>query len=435
MMESNSKRREMKRLLAVLSVLIIALSGCSGDKTTYDENGNVVLTVMSAWPEDTPNGAGQSFYEAAEEFSAMDNGVVVQIDGQDNYIAVDNKLQSAISAGNEPVMAQIEEASLARFDSALAPLDGLVAEDVINNINDSFLLSSKNEAGELKVIPFNKSMPVLYVNMDLLNEGNYQVPTTWDELVATATDFHQKNPDKYGYVSSWYDDIWLFESQYYAEGGTIDFTNGNPSFNNEAAKTVVTRAQDMIKAGVMPNPYGTPNAEEVALNEFENGNALFKFESVSDYITLKDVAKDNGFDVQIFAQPAGSAGLATVTGGSGLVILDSATDEEKQAAADFIEYLMSDEIVLRTAMDSGYIPVTKSALETDTWKQFIKETPDYQNVIDQIDSASKRPYSKNWTEVRDIMFDELSNALANPDTNVEESLQIIDDNINQVLGA
>lgn len=425
----------MKKLIAVLSVFILLLAGCSGDDTTYDEDGNVVLTIMSAWPEDTTNGAGQSLYQAAADFSAEDNGIVIQIDGQDGYISVDEKLQSAVSAGNEPVMAQIEEASLARFDSALANLDELIPSDVISNINDQFLLSSKNQAGQLKVIPYNKSMPVLYVNMDLLEAGNYEVPTTWDQLVATATDFHQKNPDKYGYVSDWYDDIWLFEAQYYSEGGTIDFTNGSPSFNNQAAKTVIERAQTMISQGVMPNPYSTPNADEMAYNQFQSGNALFKYESVSDYLTLKDIAAENGFDVQVFKQPAGSAGSIAPTGGSGLVILDSASDEEKQAAVAFIEYLMSDQLVLRSAMNSGYIPITKSALETDTWQQFIKQTPDYQNVIDQINDATVRPYSKNWTEVRDILFDELSNDLAKQDSDLDESLQIIDENIQQVIGA
>lgn len=424
----------MKKLIAILSVFILLLAVCAGDDTTYDEDGNVVLTIMSAWPEDTTNGAGQSLYQAAADFSAEDNGIVIQIDGQDGYISVDEKLQSAVSAGNEPVMAQIEEASLARFDGALANLDELIPSDVISNINEQFLLSSKNQDGELKVIPYNKSMPVLYVNMDLLEEGNYEVPTTWDELVATATDFHEKNPDKYGYVSDWYDDIWLFEAQYYSEGGTIDFTNGNPSFNNQAAKTVISRAQTMISQGVMPNPYSTPNADEMAYNQFQSGNALFKYESVSDYLTLKDIAADNGFDVQVFKQPAGSAGSVAPTGGSGLVILDSASDEEKQAAVEFIEYLMSDELVLRSAMNSGYIPITKSALDTDTWQQFMEQTPDYQNVIDQIEDATVRPYSKNWTEVRDILFDELSNDLAKPDSDLDESLKIVDENIQQVIG-
>lgn len=424
----------MKRIIAIITMTIIMLSGCANNDTNYDQDGNVVLTIMSAWPEDTTNGAGQSLYQAAADFSAQDNGIVVEIDGQDGYIKVDEKLQSAISANNEPVIAQIEEASLARFDGALANLDELVANSTIENINDDFLLSSKNEAGELKVIPYNKSMPVLYVNIDLLAAGGYQVPSTWEELVATATDFHQKNPDKYGYVSSWYDDIWLFESQYYSEGGKIDFSQPDLAFDNQAAKKIITTYQTMIKEGVMPNPYNTPNAEEMALNEFQAGNALFKFESVSDYLTLKDIAKDNGFEVQIYAQPAGSEGNIAATGGSGLVILNSASDQEKQAAVEFITYLMSDDLVLRAAMNSGYIPVTNSALETSTWQQFIKETPDYQNVIDQIDYAATRPYSKNWTEIRDILFDELSNDLADPNTDVDESLDLALENIKQVLG-
>ncbi len=425
----------MNKKIGLCLVGIILLTGCTtNNETVYDEDGNLVLTMMSSWPENTPNGAGQSLYQAANDFSQMDNGIVIEIDGQDGYIAVDEKLQTEISAYNEPVMAQIEEASLARFDSALANLDDLLPEEVIDNYNPAFLKSSRNEDGELKVAPFNKSMPVLYVNMDLLNKEGYDVPETWEELVHTATDFHEKNPDKYGFASSWSDDIWQFESEYYSEGGTIDFSTNNVSFNDDKAKAIISTQQRMINDGVMPNPYATPNAEEIAYNEFDSGNALFKFESVSDYLTLKELAKEEGFDVQVYMQPAGQAGRHTVTGGSGFVILDSATSEEKAAAAEFIEYVNEDDIVMRTSLQSGYIPVTNSSVTTDTWKKFIEDVPDYQNVMNQIEYASVRPYSKNWTEIRDVIFDELRTDLANPNTDVAESLEIIDENIKQILG-
>lgn len=119
-----------------------------------------------------------------------------------------------------------------------------------------------------------------------------------------------------------------------------------------------------------------------------------------------------------------------------MIVLDSATEEQKKAAGQFIEYLSSDEFVMSFFQFSGYLPTTKSSLETDEMKKLVAEKPQYKVAIDQLEYAHKRPWQKNWRAMYTSIVEHLQLAMIDTTQDpqelihkaAEQSQAIIDEN-------
>jgi sn-glycerol 3-phosphate transport system substrate-binding protein len=72
------------------------------------------------------------------------------------------------------------------------------------------------------------------------------------------------------------------------------------------------------------------------------------------------------------------------TGGSGLSVLANSSDENKEAAAAFINYSTSPEVTSYWSQTTGYMPVRTSAIESDDFQAFLDENPNSRVAIEQL---------------------------------------------------
>jgi len=221
----------MKKFLALLLALCLVLAGCSGTVEEAPESG-----TDSSSAEETPAGdepveivfwnvfaddsdTGVFLADAATKFMADHPEIKVTIVGQGGYDDIVERLEAAAASGALPTMAIIEETFLGRFYPLTVDLSQYLDPAVVSNYQDGLLVSCYYD-GVLRAVPFNRSMPNLYVNKTLFdNAGVTEIPDTWEEVYATAETLTDPEKGIYGFGVCWDTDAWVYESILYSFGG------------------------------------------------------------------------------------------------------------------------------------------------------------------------------------------------------------------------
>jgi len=380
----------------------------------------VKVDFWSIWDIES-NKHGKYFKGIVDEFNKANPDVVVTMSGQGGYDGLATKLEAAILAKNIPTIAQIEESFLARFHVRAADLGKYLDKKTIDNYNPGLLRSSYAN-GVLKAVPINRSTPILYVNVDLLQKAGLDPkgPKTWDELVQFAAKIHALGPDIYGFTGYWDTDAWYWESNLYAYGGEVVSADGTKvAFNNEKGWKIVELWQKMVRDGTMLNPYGVQEGKSgFMLAKFGDGKVGMVLDSIGSLTSLVRNPKYN-IKVSSVFQPAGEK-YAVVSGGANLIVMNDSTEAQKKAAGRFLTYIAQDRIAVDYFNLSGYFPTTKSSLETPEIKQLFEQFPQYKVPMDQMQYIHSRPWHKNWREMYIAITEELEAALLKPDKDPKE---------------
>ena len=167
-------------LIAVVALLFL---GCKGEHTVDDGPVQVVFWHAMGGPlgdvlEDT----------LIAEFNAMHENIEIVPVCMGNYSALSQKIMAGVMAGSPPGMAQAYETWTAQLirGNALVPLDSLMATDTSYSMdawNDFFPVFQANNTfdGRIYSFPFNKSVPLIYYNVELFDSLGLTPATTWDE--------------------------------------------------------------------------------------------------------------------------------------------------------------------------------------------------------------------------------------------------------------
>lgn len=184
--------RPRRLCLLLLLVFMISLfgSGCSSSK-------NVLYTADPA--KNTAEDMTLTFFgfkyealnvlaieKALHSFMAANPQISIAyegIKGRDYYAALDKRL----ATGNGDDIFMVDQATLLSLDKSnqLADLSDLATVDRFNSLIKSQMYSGD----KLYAIPTSISAFGLYCNLDLLQEHQQQVPTTWPEFTAVCDYF------------------------------------------------------------------------------------------------------------------------------------------------------------------------------------------------------------------------------------------------------
>ncbi|SDW97697.1 ABC transporter substrate-binding protein [Paenibacillus sp. CF384] len=445
-MKWNAKHAAMMGILATT----ITVTGCSASTTNESSNaqsntnanGNassasgdkVKVDFWSIW--DPTNGNGKLIADEIVKFNEQNPGIEIVMSGQGGYDGVAEKLEAALVAKNTPVIVQIEESFLARYNPIAADLGKYMSADTIANYNEGLTRSSYVD-GVFKAAPMNRSTPILYMNADLLKAAGLDPkgPKTWTELHEYAKKLSDPAKGVYGFSGYWDTDAWYWESAVYSYGGEMVNKDGSQVvFDNEKGSGIIKLFQDMIHDKSMLNAYSAQdNQSDLIKQNFFDGKVAMDLDSVG---AMGDLIKNAKFNVAVAFQPQEGGQNKVVTGGANMIVLDNATEEQKQAAGKFLDFLAQDDNVTNFFQTTGYLPTTKSALETPEMKQWLQEKPQYQVAVDQLQFAHSRPWQKNWKAMYTAILEDLKGALIDTTKDPKEVVhhaaqaaqQIIDEN-------
>ncbi|MCA1724914.1 MAG: extracellular solute-binding protein, partial [Thermomicrobia bacterium] len=183
--------------------------------------------------------------------------------------------------------------------------------------------------------------------------------------------------------------------------------NKKAKFDSPQALSALQVIEDMAKAGTAFT-IDTVNNEDQSI--FTNGDAPFFVGSSTGraYIgaaMLKDPnnpASGDRFNWNGTVIPQGADNVntpKTALYGANAIIFKS-TPEKQLASWLFLKYFTSKDVTAYWSIQSGYLPVRKSAAESDAFKTFVSGKPLNRAAFDIAQDGKGEPQPAGWTKAR-----------------------------------
>lgn len=191
-------------------------------------------------------------------------------------------------------------------------------------------------------------------------------------------------------------DQWYFETLYLNEGVKIITGDNTCDLNSEAALKMTNQFRDWYEAGLIAWPFG-PDASSGMRQTFYEGKTFSVMHTSSLYNNYVD---NCDFEVGMAWYPAASTGdKYSEVGGCVLGIPAKNDQATKNAAWQFLQYLVGKEVNMDWAKVTGYIPTRNSVLTTDEGVKFLEEKPAFKCVFDNLNLINPRIQNAAWSEL------------------------------------
>lgn len=406
----------------VISLLTLSLTGCGAKSTDQAVKGATDGKVQVEFWNALTGKNEEVLKGFVDEFNKQSDNVEVKMVSQGDYWENGTKLQAAIAAKNQPDLTMLEVTQVSQFASfgALANVDNYISEEKQKDFLEGLMKESEYN-GKTVSVPLNRSTPLLYLNKEMCEAAGLDPagPKNWNELKEYATKLTNKESGVVGLAVPI--DIWFYEALIYQQGGEMIDKNNKVAFNNEKGIKALKLWQDMMKNGIMQLPAGEGyDAWDTAKDAFINGKAGMTFQSTASLSGIVEQT-EGSFTVNTAFLP-GDTTYGVPTGGANIVIMEGSSEEEKQAAGEFIEFMTDKENVVKFSMETGYMPITNSALESEEITKLYEEKPQYKVAADQLKYASKRPGVVGYVEASEKLMNEMKKALMDLNIDAKESL-------------
>jgi sn-glycerol 3-phosphate transport system substrate-binding protein len=103
---------------------------------------------------------------------------------------------------------------------------------------------------------------------------------------------------------------------------------------------------------------------------------------------------------------------AVPTGGTHFIVLKGARDEEKHAAWAFLRWMLEPDPVTEWATSTGYMPVTRSAIETLERNGYYSRSPNDRVAVEQLSVALPWPWAPELFRIqREVVQPRLEQAV------------------------
>ncbi|MCI4464006.1 MAG: extracellular solute-binding protein [Caldisericum sp.] len=351
---------------------------------------------------------GQALTKLIDEFNATHPRYKIVQTAIANYTSLQQKTTAALASGQPPVITQAYENWVANYmlGNLLTPMEKFVKDPSMGlsqaDINDFFPIMWKDgylPDGKMWMFPFNKSVDVMYYNVDMLKEAGFDhPPKTWDEFATMVKALTKPDGSQWGASlgmssSDAIVDIWY--SMVYEWGGKVltdDYKN--VLFDKDPnALAPVKFLNELYKNGYIHFTNGYDYQ-----SDFGNKKCAFVFGSVVGY-TYINQAVGGRFTWAQAPIPAGPKGQYAPLSGANVVIFGNKYNpEEVRGAWEFVKWFTSTYQTARWSIDTAYLPVRKSALELPLLKDFIQNHPERRAGFDELPNALIEPVSREWTQ-------------------------------------
>ncbi|MGW9157353.1 ABC transporter substrate-binding protein [Microbacterium sp. NPDC055665] len=399
-----SRRARALRITGLVAVATIALAGCAAGDDSADAGSAGGELTFSNW-QFLEDGKGPIIWDAVKGYTGPDDNVEltkVEIPFA-NYA---DKLSTELGAGGGPDVMVLQDSQFASLVDAgvLEPLD-----DIADELGDS--LNNTNEAGVFDggQYGFNWERPtystVIY-NKDIFAELGLEVPTTFDEFLTTAKTIK----DELG-IAGWAGRHQTAE----IDGWTLEMANWIYGFGGELSdgkKLTIDKAENVEAVEAFLETFASgvaPIGDDASTFRAKFGQGqvgmLFENSGVATTITSNPDNAVNG-------QNMGAAPLPLANPGSNsqLIIAVNANSDNKEAAKDFVRWVLGEEG--QTAIRAGLgasamatdVEPDAAFLEANPWAtQFLEAAKTSKStLVEGFETESKVVWREVLTAVEDL---------------------------------
>lgn len=336
-------------ILSAIAAMALG-AAVSADDTT--------LEFQQWWGVELPDGALQEICDGFTEETG------VKIDLLSNpYADTKTQIAAGAAAGTMADVVGLDGSWVYDFakQGSIANLTELMEAD---GYDDSQLSDQIKYEGNTYMIPVVNFAYPLFVNTDILEEaGVEEIPTTWSEFL-DACDKITTNTDKAAYAIPLSTEAPngiqnQFSSWLWASGGNL-LQDGKPALtDNDKLAQLVDMVKTMKDKGYLADGAEAMKEQDM-VNEFENGRLAFMVDGISHLTTIKTESPDLNFTfakMPVMDDYTDKSGMDVANWGIGI----AENCENKEAAMQFVEYLMSPEVNAKLAQLANAFPGNSTA--------------------------------------------------------------------------
>ena len=408
------RRTRITALILLLAVAAVLLSGCHGtmDRNAaqegyiseiplyMDETKKIELTF---WAKNDTNKVQTAVYtNAIAEFQKMYPNVTINIRLYADYGRIFNDVITNIATDTTPNVCITYPDHIATYltgENVMLPLDDWMAdprfglggsevrfdspkqEEIVPEFLNECILNGKYYA-----LPYMRSTEALYINKELVEKLGYEVPDvpTWDFIWEVSEKAMEKDGDglfkvngqkvmiPFIYKST--DNMMItmlkqLDAPYSKDNGEVlIFNDTTAGLLKEVYSHATTRAFSTFAISSYP------------ANFLNAGQCIFAIDSTAGATwmgcdaPLLDIPKDSIVRFETVVRPIPQfdpENPQMISQGPSVCIFSKENGQEVLASWLFVQYLMTNEIQLGYAETEGYLPVTKKALESDEYRDYL----------------------------------------------------------------
>lgn len=302
------------------------------------------------------------------------------------------------------------------------------------------IVESQTANGKLVALPVYTDAPALYYRTDLLEKHGATVPTTWEELTATAKTIQdaeraEGNEDLWGFVwqGNAYEGLTCNALEWVKSfgGGQIIEPDGSISINNDNAIAALKLASSW--AGVISPEGVLAYKEEEARGVWQTGNAVFMRNWPYAYKLgeADDSAVKGNFGVTTLPTGGGNDLSAATLGGWNIAV--SKYSDSKDAAMSMAMYLAGPEAQKLRAMTTGHLPTIMSLYDDAEIAEAAPIIPQWKDVFLQAVPRPSAPTKGSYNEVSSRFWSAVHNTLSGDGT-AADNLELLELELEELRG-
>ena len=418
--------------LIVLSAFLLTLPAVASAKTEI------------VWWHAMGGFLGERVNEIATKFNSSQTEYEVKAVNKGSYPEALTAAIAAYRAKTHPHILQVQEIATQTMLSsgAIYPVYQLMADQGVKiNWADfiSVVKSYYSYKGNLYSMPFNSSTAIFYYNKTILQKAGLKTdkaPATYEEIEKCAKAAVVSGATKIGFTVAW--PSWTLMENMHAWHDQ-PFSDQDNGFAGLATHLKINgslgeRLMDLISRWQNEGIFTYSGRLAKGDQPIINGEAAMGIASTALVGTLTKSAKfewGTGFLPRLAGYPQGNS----IIGGASLFVMKGQKTEEYKGVAKFLEFLGQTPQQAWWHAQTGYLPVSNSALKTLQATDHFKKNPNLWTAFAQITSGKTTANSQgvrlgNLIAIRDIIEGEMENILAGKKT----SKQGLDEAVNKSDG-
>lgn len=379
----------MRRLILIISSLLIGAVLLAGGAS---ESGK---TTVEIWHSNAGI-AGNAFEEIVDEFNSTigeEKGIVIEpiYQGAANDVLTKVKAAATADRSSLPDIAQLDATACLDMKNA----DYLILPQDIN-LDTSYIMPSAIEAlmsdRGLLGIPFNASSLLFFYNKTLFDSLSLDPPETLADFAEIAPLLGEKDSNgkitRYAFagVPATYE-LGTFIGAQNGLSYFVDMQNGHMG----TPEKVLLEDEGTFRNFLVhwKNLYDTGwvnNITSGISTEFAAGRTATMLSSSSD---IASVIKNVGgrFEVGTAFVPKtdeNATGGVNIGGGSFFIFTPS------DAARTVLEYFISENVQLKWAEETGYMPINTDLYDNPDYLSFLSENPQFKVAMDQTEASNPK---------------------------------------------
>lgn len=415
MIKKSLNVRAMARFLAMVFVMVFALTGCHGTKglerftleagtngaSAYDENKNYEITF---WAKNDTNKTQTDIYrKAIEDFQSYYPNIKVNLRLYTDYSKIYNDVITNVSTGTTPNVCITYPDHIATYISGsnnIAELDELIDDEEYGLGGSKIKFDSpKREElvekfveecrldGVLYALPYMRSTEACYVNKTYVEKLGYELPEklTWDYVWEVSEAAAKKGADgKYllngqevmiPFIYKSTDNMMIQMTEQLQSGYSTP--EGEVKLFNDTTKELLYKIGGYAGSGV----FSTFQISSYPGNFFNAGQCIFAIDStagatwIGGDAPLSDIAEDAKVEFETVVYPIPQFDVDNprmISQGPSVCVFNKADPGEVMASWLFTQYLLTNDVQIAYSKTEGYTPVTNKARDSIEYQSYLK---------------------------------------------------------------